>query len=157
MSGVIEAIGLVSSVLTIVSFFQDLFAGGAQSMITLNDLRDVVRGEHAQFFTTITYAEIELAKSRFQAEWLPTVADFYKSGITKAQLSPGGSLYDIYTGLLAEINNLDLNLNLLFAVFQTYHRVLHIDELIRGYFAFAHAYALLFHMYAVHAELHRIL
>ncbi|KAF8498558.1 hypothetical protein F5888DRAFT_181642 [Russula emetica] len=123
--------------------------------LTIDDLTHVVRGEHTRFFNTVTIADIETSRNNFYKVWFPTVSKI--RSVTRADLSVGGSLYNISTNLSNSITNLQLNLNRLAAVFKQYEPDLSIDELARGYYAFVEGYTLLFHMHSLHAQFHRII
>ncbi|KAF8498560.1 hypothetical protein F5888DRAFT_182645 [Russula emetica] len=125
--------------------------------LTIDDLTHVFRGEHARFFNTVTIADIETHRNNFYKVWRPTVSKISTMrSVTRADLSVGGSLYNISTNLSNSITRLQLKLNGLAAVFKQYEPDLLIDELTRGYYGFIEGYTLLFHMHSLHAQFHRI-
>ncbi|KAI0067934.1 hypothetical protein BV25DRAFT_893284 [Artomyces pyxidatus] len=156
ISVIINVVDLIQTINTI----RDLIAGNAATAITVVDLERVVRGQNAQFFTTIAFADIQTIRDQFYRNWLPSVVNFStrrRRDITPDDITPSsGTLHIIFQSLIQARTQLAELLNRLREVYRTYSSVLHVDELMRGVFAFFHGFGLLLHMHAVYAELRRI-
>ncbi|KAJ8455538.1 hypothetical protein ONZ45_g18920 [Pleurotus djamor] len=161
MSGaaVISAIKAVIAIVKVVRRIHDLHADNATSTITLNDFNHIVTGSNAQFFADIAISDIRMIDNRFRNVWLPTVLGYARRGreiLPEDLENPAGALWSTFNGLEVASRDLDINLNRLRIVFERYHSRLHIDELVRGFFACLNGYGLLLHMHAVRTELRRI-
>ncbi|KAG6812359.1 hypothetical protein H0H92_003259 [Tricholoma furcatifolium] len=152
MPGPLAIAGAFGHICNVVGFslnIRDIVASlNPSTPLSIDDVRSVVRGEHAVFFKTVILADMETTYKLFYDVWIPSIPT--EEDITSADLTSGGLLYNTSTELSRSITKLHRDLNTLAAVFKEYESDLWIDELTQGYYAFIEGYGLLLSMHSLH-------
>ncbi|KAF9069633.1 hypothetical protein BDP27DRAFT_1420756 [Rhodocollybia butyracea] len=155
MSAFISVISAISSIITVVNAFQDLFPYGSKNQISLQDFAGLLRQENVRFFTEVEAARLQSTRLSFYDVWLPAISK--RTTITPGDLNlPTGEFYHVYPQLRDAIRDVHMRVETLAAVFRANTTALHVDDFLRGLFLLMELYGLLLHMHAVWATLRRV-